>query len=96
MKTARVGDVGDRIVLAGTVISATRQAGEFGNETLFKIKGAQGELAYWISSKDVAEQYPTGTPITVRCTVKKYKLIQDDLWVHVSRGTIVEDALAIV
>lgn len=96
MKTTRIGDVGDRVVLSGTVTSATRQPGEFGFCTLFKISGAQGELAYWIASRDDAEAWPAGTPITVRCTVKKYKLIDGDLWVNVTRGSIVEDALAIV
>ena len=96
MKTERIGDVGDRVVIAGKVIAATRQPGDFGFCTLFKIEGALGELAYWIASRDDAEAWPAGTPITVRCTVKKYKLIGEDLWVNVTRGTIVDDALAIV
>lgn len=95
-KTTRIGDIGDRVVVSGRVISAERQPTQWGNSTLFKIDGAQGELAYWISSHDLADDYPAGTPITVRCTVRKYKLIAEDLWVNVTNGTIVDDALALV
>lgn len=95
-KTTHIGDIGTRVVVSGTVLSAERHPTEWGNGTLFKIDGAQGELAYWISSHDLADQYPVGSPITVRATVSRYKLIGEDLWVRITNGTIQADALAIV
>ncbi|AYD87351.1 hypothetical protein SEA_VALENTINIPUFF_53 [Microbacterium phage ValentiniPuff] len=97
MKTTRIGDVGDRVVISGVVMSAELQAPtEFGFPMLVKIRGAQGELAYWISTSDAASKLKAGEPITLRATVKKYKLIAEDLWVNVTNGTVVADALAIV
>lgn len=96
VKTKWIGDAGERVVVSGTVVHSERVATEYGNSTRLKITNSEGVMAWWLWSHDEAEQWPVGTPITVRATIQRYVQIKDTLWVQITNGRVETDALALV
>lgn len=88
-KTKHIGDVGDRVVVAGRVLSVERVDTDFGNSALIKLVG-DGLLCAWMSSHgEYAYTLTPGQPLTVRATVKKYLEHEGALWVQITNGRVV-------
>lgn len=97
MGAVRIGDQGERVVVAGVVLSVEPIFTEYGNGTLIKMRTAEGALVYWRSSHaEYAWELQPGDPLTVRATIDRYKLINDELWCRITNGRVDDGALALV
>jgi hypothetical protein len=91
--TINIGRNGTRVEVSGTITAEHVYETKWGNEHHVRFTGSDGTLAFWKAARRL--DVKVGDTLTVRATIKRYRILDGDLYVEVTNGRVLEDALAI-